>query len=204
MQTSRVLNSVYSVGKFQKLYYHGLLGNDNANSLLSGLNPCALGTRTLLLVVVLECRGMLSKAGLASEVKADHLEVLPRDISQCSRVGFLQSNGKGPVETPCWAMGALSQCLQFNRCCVNVFTYHWLVQMSSLWLCTSVYALSESRGRERSKEPLSSPFPFSLQLHFIFYNLSVVRARWALLTFWAFCKSRFRKLAECSYVLLLF
>lgn len=94
MQTSRVLNSVYRVGKFQKLYYHGLLGNDNVNSLLSGLNPCALGTCTLLLVVVvvLECRRMLSKTGLASEVKADHLEVVPRDISQCSRVGFLQSN----------------------------------------------------------------------------------------------------------------
>lgn len=47
VDTSGIGNSVSSEGEFQ-FYYHGLLGNDNVNNLWSGLNPCAIATRTLI------------------------------------------------------------------------------------------------------------------------------------------------------------
>lgn len=144
--------------------------------------------------------------------KAGHLKELAMDISQCNSTYFLQGNGSGPVENrlqyfTCSVIYRNTQhnqcsrcCNKFNKYCLNMFTYHCLVQIFSVWLCTDVYDLRKYRGR--SKQKLS--FPFSCQIHLIFDTLLVVRASRVLQDFKALRKSIFVKLAECSYIILLF
>lgn len=160
----------YSAKKFQKLHYHGLLGYDKANSLWSGLNPCTHEKCTLFLVVVvvLECRGinwwiLFSIEGLPSEEKA-----LLRDISQPSRTGFLQSNGKGPVKN--WKESDVDSMLgnsnsssgSTNIVLIYLHITNWFRCLLFGYVPMHMSLVNTGKGKGEKKNPLSSPFPLKV------------------------------------------